>query len=107
VRLCSAIKPNGERCRGIVGAESDYRPALRRAKASAGGPPLRPPRASLTRSSRASRTSFQALAERVLSGELERVEAAVVSQVLSVGLQENSRSVGRSECSSDAPCSSS
>jgi hypothetical protein len=41
VRVCPAIKANGERCRGIVGAGSAYclahDPA--RAKAPAGGPP--------------------------------------------------------------------
>ncbi len=39
------------------------------------------------RSLRASRTSSQALAERVLSGELERADAAVVSQILNVKLR--------------------
>jgi hypothetical protein len=70
-------------------------PPTRRAKAPTGGPPLRPPRACRARSSRAPRTSFQALPERVLSGEFERMEAAVVSQILSVGLQENLEERGR------------
>ena len=46
MRVCPAIKPNGERCRGIVGTTSDHCPAHdpARVKAPAGGPPPRPPR---------------------------------------------------------------
>jgi hypothetical protein len=88
VRVCPAIKPNGERCRGIVGAGSDYCPAhdparkdARRRAASKAG------RSKPDAGIKGVKDQLQELADRVLSGELERADAAVVSQILNVKLR--------------------
>ena len=88
MRVCPAIKPNGERCKGIVGAGSDYCPAHDPAREGA-----RRRAASKAAKSkpdaevRGVKDQLQALADRVLSGELARADAAVVSQVLNVKLR--------------------
>ena len=88
MRVCPAIKANGERCRGIVGAGSAYCPAhdparegARRRAASKAA--RNKPDAEL----KGVKDQLQALADRVLSGELQRADAAVVSQVLNVKLR--------------------
>jgi glutathione S-transferase len=88
VRVCPAIKANGERCRGIVGAGNAYCPAhdparegARRRAASKAAKSK--PDAEL----KGVKDQLQALADRVLSGELQRADAAVVSQVLNVKLR--------------------
>ena len=88
MRICPAIKANGERCRGIVGGGSQYCPAhdparegARRRAASKAAKSK--PDAEL----KGVKDQLQALADRVLSGELERRDAAVVSQVLNVKLR--------------------
>ena len=85
MRVCPAIKTNGERCRGIVGAGSHYCPAHDPAREGA----RRRAASKAARSKpgaevRAVKDQLQALADRVLSGELARADAAVVSQVLNV-----------------------
>ena len=88
MRVCPAIKANGERCRGIVGAGNAYCPAhdparegARRRAASKAAKSK--PDAKL----KGVKDQLQALADRVLSGELQRADAAVVSQVLNVKLR--------------------
>jgi hypothetical protein len=80
VRVCPVIKPNGERCRGIVGAGNDYCPAHDPARKDA----RRRAASKAARSKPDARIKgvkgqLQDLADRVLSGELERADAAVVS----------------------------
>jgi hypothetical protein len=88
VRVCPAIKANGERCRGIVGAGRHYCPAHDPAREGA----RRRAASKAARSKpdaevRAVKDQLQALADRVLSGELARADAAIVSQVLNVKLR--------------------
>jgi glutathione S-transferase len=88
VRVCPAIKPNGERCKGIVGTTSDYCPAHDPARKSAR-------RRAASKAARSKpdaeikgvKDQLQDLADRVLSGDLGRADAAVVSQVLNVKLR--------------------
>jgi hypothetical protein len=88
VRVCPAIKSDGERCKGIVGTGSDYcpphDPARKGARRRAASKAARSkPDAGL----KGVKNQLQDLADRVLSGDLERGDAAVVSQVLNVKLR--------------------
>jgi len=88
VRVCPTIKPNGERCKGIVGTTSGYCPAHDSARVAAR-------RRAASKAARSKpdaglkgvKHQLQDLADRVLSGELERADAAVVSQVPNVKLR--------------------
>jgi glutathione S-transferase len=88
VRVCPVIKPNGQRCKGIVGATSDYCPAHDPAREGAR-------RRAASKAARSKpdagikgvKVQLQDLADRVLSSELERADAAVVSQILNVKLR--------------------
>jgi hypothetical protein len=88
VRVCPAIKANGERCRGIVGAGSAYCPAHDPAREGA-----RRRAASKAAKSKPDaevkgvKDQLQALADGVLSGEIARADAAVVSQILNTKLR--------------------
>ena len=88
MRGCPAIKANGERCRGIVGARSHYCPAHDPAREGA----RRRAASKAARSKpdaevRRVKDQLQAIADGVLSGELARADAAVVSQILNVKLR--------------------
>lgn len=88
MRVCPAIKPNGQRCKGIVGATNDYCPAHDPAREGAR-------RRAASKAARSKpdaelkglKGQLQDLADRVLSSELERSDAAVVSQILNVKLR--------------------
>jgi hypothetical protein len=87
VRVCRTGKASWERRKGIVGAESDSCPAhdpmregARRGAASKAARSR--PDAELKRI----KDQLQALANRALSGELQRADALVVSHVLNVKL---------------------
>jgi len=82
---CSAIKPNGERCKGLVKAGSDYCPAhdpsraeARKRAASKAG------RARPSKELQDVKDRLSRLAEDVLSGNVDKSTGAVVSQILNV-----------------------
>ncbi len=80
---CSAIKPDGERCRGIAGRNSEWCPAHDPARADA-----RKRNASKAARSKPNRelvdikTRLRELADDVLAGRVDRGDAAVAGQLL-------------------------
>ncbi len=85
---CPAIARSGQPCRGLVREGNDYCPAhdprRQEARRRAASKAARSkPEAEVS----GVKDQLQALADRVLSGELARADAAVVSQVLNVKLR--------------------
>lgn len=84
---CAAIKPSGERCKGVAIHSSEWCPAhhpdyedSRRRRASKGG--RRGGRGRPTSELARLASRFEDLAEKVLSGEVERGVGAVAGQLL-------------------------
>ncbi len=85
---CGAIKPNGERCKGIAKAGSDWCPAHDPARAEARR--LQAARAGRIRTGgeiSAVKSRLREIAEDVLSGKLETGKGSVAAQVLGVYLK--------------------
>ena len=85
---CAAFKPNGEQCERIVGASQRHcyshdpeRKVERSRNAS------RAARSKPSREIVAVKEQLQEIADRVLLGDLDRADAAVVSQILNVKLR--------------------
>ncbi len=91
MRGCSAIKENGERCRGIAATGSDYCPAHDPARAEerhrAASKAARARHDPEIPEVRQIKASLKDLAAGVLDGTVERGAAAVVNQVLNTQLR--------------------
>ena len=71
----------------LAGRKCTATSTIRAAPKREGGPPRGPARASRAGSFRAVKTQLQTLADRVLSGEVDRADAAVCGQLLNVKLR--------------------
>jgi hypothetical protein len=85
---CSAIKPNGERCKALAAAGKQWcafhdpaRKEARRRAASKGG------RGKASRELPAVKARLEELTEGVLAGELETARAAVANQLVNTRLR--------------------
>jgi hypothetical protein len=93
MRGCSAIKANGERCRGIAATGSDYCPAHdparadARTKAASKAAKSRSAMGTETRNIMVIKDALKVLYDAVLEGRVDRSAAAVANQIANTQLR--------------------